>query len=66
MARENVQSVCPSRQQHKTRFLAEYCSKHAVSEIPDPYYGGIGAFEVALDLIEDACENLLSQLMRQN
>ena len=28
--------------------------------VPDPYYGGPSDFELALDLIEDGCEGLLS------
>lgn len=35
---------------------------HATS-VPDPYYGGESDFELALDLIEDGCENLLNELM---
>lgn len=34
--------------------------------VPDPYYGGDSDFELALDLIEDGCENLLDQLTCTN
>ncbi|MDE5607721.1 MAG: low molecular weight phosphotyrosine protein phosphatase [Muribaculaceae bacterium] len=30
--------------------------------IPDPYYEGAEGFELVLDLLQDACENLYSQL----
>lgn len=30
--------------------------------VPDPYYGGDADFELALDLIEDGCDGLMSQL----
>lgn len=30
--------------------------------VPDPYYEGSEGFELVLDLLEDACENLLNQL----
>lgn len=33
--------------------------------VPDPYYGGDRDFELALDLIEQGCRHLLSQLQRQ-
>ena len=33
--------------------------------VPDPYYGGDRDFELALDLIEQGCRRLLSQLQRQ-
>jgi protein-tyrosine phosphatase len=31
-------------------------------EVPDPYYGGPSGFEDVLDLVESACEGLLSSL----
>lgn len=30
--------------------------------VPDPYYEGSEGFELVLDLLEDACENLLNRL----
>ncbi len=33
--------------------------------VPDPYYGGADAFERALDLIEDGCQNLLDYLIKK-
>lgn len=33
------------------------------SSVPDPYYGGDDDFELALDLIEDGCDGLLTHLM---
>ncbi len=30
--------------------------------VPDPYYGGPEDFELALDLVEEACDNLLKDL----
>jgi protein-tyrosine phosphatase len=29
------------------------------SEVPDPYYGGKGGFEAVLDMIENACDQLI-------
>ena len=34
----------------------------ALSEVPDPYYGGEEGFERVLDLIEQACDALLVEL----
>ena len=31
-------------------------------EVPDPYYGGDEGFEQVLDILEDACANLLRQI----
>ena len=44
--------------------MCEYCSRHDETEVPDPYYGGARGFETVLDILEDACGNLLEQLNR--
>ena len=35
------------------------------SFIPDPYYSGAEGFEHVLDLLEDACAELLRKLQKQ-
>ena len=34
--------------------------------IPDPYYEGAEGFELVLNLLEDACEALLEELVQAN
>ena len=34
--------------------------------VPDPYYEGSEGFELALDLLEDACEQLLNEILTKN
>lgn len=46
----------------KIHRLTDFCTKHDVREIPDPYYGGPKGFDYVLDLLEDACSNLLNVL----
>jgi len=41
--------------------MCNYCERHDVTEVPDPYYGGAGGFQHVLDILEDACANLLRQ-----
>jgi low molecular weight protein-tyrosine phosphatase len=36
-----------------------------VREVPDPYYGGLDAFERVLDLVEQASEELVIRVRRQ-
>lgn len=44
--------------------LANYLRNHkGQTTVPDPYYGSQRDFEFALDLIEDACEGLLHELV---
>lgn len=35
---------------------------HGATEVPDPYYGGHKGFERVLDIIEEACEDLLEEI----
>ena len=53
----------PGRRPHLRR-LTDFCRRHTVSEVPDPYYGGADGFEQVLDLVEDACAGLLTALRR--
>lgn len=39
---------------------------HALREVPDPYHGEHDGFEQVLDLIEDAADGLLSELVRRH
>ena len=42
---------------------ADFMTRHpGYTTVPDPYYGGDDAFELALDLIEDACDGIIDRL----
>jgi protein-tyrosine phosphatase len=42
--------------------MCAYCTRHDESEVPDPYYGGPEGFEHVLNILEDACGNLLKRI----
>ena len=44
------------------RPMLSYSRRFQETEVPDPYYGGEAGFEHVLDLLEDACSNLLDEL----
>ncbi|WP_235823565.1 low molecular weight protein-tyrosine-phosphatase [Azohydromonas sediminis] len=46
----------------RLELLMHFARRHAVDEVPDPYYGAADGFERVLDLVEDACEGLLDHL----
>lgn len=49
----------------KVRLLREFDPKAVEAgdlEVPDPYYGGPDGFEHVLDLVQDACEGLLTHV----
>lgn len=61
-----LQKRQPPDSRARTDLLMAYARHHAdVREIPDPYYGGVAGFDRVLDLVEDACEGLATQLARQ-
>jgi protein-tyrosine phosphatase len=47
---------------HKIRKLTSFCKIHSVGEVPDPYYKGDDGFQLVLDILEDACNELLLQM----
>jgi protein-tyrosine phosphatase len=42
--------------------MTDFSSSSKYDGIPDPYYGGGSAFELVLDLLEDACEGLIENI----
>lgn len=57
-----LQDDCPPEHQHKLRRLTEFCQHSDSPVVPDPYYGGAQRFETVLDLVEDACDELLAHV----
>ena len=46
--------------------MTDYCSKENPGSVPDPYYGGEAGFELVLDILEDACEGLLTHIKNEH
>ena len=57
-----LRTACPPQHRHKLKLFLNYGTSHEDEEVPDPYYGGAQGFELVLDLIEDAAEDLINQL----
>lgn len=57
---ENISAMSPGGRARVVR-MCDYCETQQASEVPDPYYGGAAGFERVLDILEDACANLLRQ-----
>ena len=43
--------------------MTDFCRHKIADYVPDPYYGGAQGFENVLDILEDACEGLLTFLV---
>ena len=42
--------------------MAHLCLEISITEVPDPYYGGVAGFEEVLDIVQDGCLGLLDRL----
>ncbi|MFH7028210.1 MAG: low molecular weight protein-tyrosine-phosphatase [Heteroscytonema crispum UTEX LB 1556] len=63
---EDILSLDPTEQySHKVYLMCDFCSKHTLKEVPDPYYGGTEGFDRVIDLLIDACEGLLKHVTSQ-
>jgi len=58
----DLTALATGTQAEKLQKMTDYCRTHDVENVPDPYYGGDAGFETVIDLLEDACSNLLEQL----
>ena len=67
----NVDDLCSMaatiEQKDKVVMMGDYIRQYPHYDyVPDPYYEGSEGFELVLDLLEDSCENLLNQIIKQN
>jgi protein-tyrosine phosphatase len=46
----------------KIHLMTNWSENYKNQEVPDPYYYGVSAFDMVLDIIEDACEGLKQHL----
>ena len=54
-------------QSDKVVMMGDYIRQYPhYDHVPDPYYEGSEGFELVLDLLQDACDNLLNQIIEQN
>ncbi|XP_011044725.1 PREDICTED: low molecular weight phosphotyrosine protein phosphatase [Populus euphratica] len=61
--RWKFRETLPDDAHKKVKLMCSFCKKHEETEVPDPYYGGPQGFEKVLDLLEDACESLLDNIL---
>lgn len=56
---------CPPEEQHRLQLLMAHAPQAGATEVPDPYYGALSGFDLALDLIEPACDGLMQEVRRR-
>jgi protein-tyrosine phosphatase len=69
MDRDNYENICALDRsqafQSKVRLMCDFCTRHTLREVPDPYYGGESGFDQVIDLLLDACEGLLVHVKQE-
>lgn len=61
---KTILGLADDAQKGRVKEMISYCKVHDVAEVPDPYYKGDDGFELVLDILEDACSELLTRLSR--
>lgn len=60
----NVQALSAAHKySQKIKLMTDYSKVLSYTEVPDPYYGGAQGFELVLDILEDACDGLLHEII---
>lgn len=59
-----LERLAPRAATARLRLFLDYAPEQRVKDVPDPWYGGMGDFERALDLIEAGVEGILRELGR--
>ncbi len=69
MDRENLEdllAMAPAEHHDKVRLFLDFAPHRAESEVPDPYYGGPQGFEHVFDLVEEAADGLLEEIVARH
>jgi protein-tyrosine phosphatase len=61
--RQELHSRAASAQRERIRLVMDYAPDAARRAVPDPYYGGPQGFEEVLDLLTEASEGLLREIL---
>jgi protein-tyrosine phosphatase len=68
MDRDNLAILhqrCPPDDRQRLQLLLAHAPQLGADVVPDPYYGAVAGFDLALDLIEPACDGLLTEIRRR-
>jgi len=53
-----------TEQKSKIHLMTTFSKTFQNQEVPDPYYEGMQAFELVLDMLEDSCQGLLKEIKK--
>ncbi|MFN3712905.1 MAG: low molecular weight protein-tyrosine-phosphatase [Alcanivoracaceae bacterium] len=58
----DLRKIAPRHHPASLGLLLDYADGLSVRDVPDPYYGGEQGFDDVLDMIEQACDGLITSL----
>jgi len=64
MDADNLRDVQAMGGDARVQLMLAFATKGRRRNVPDPYYGGGDGFALVLDLLDDACEGLLDELLQ--
>lgn len=53
-------------QKAKVSLITAFSAIYPNIDVPDPYFGGKGDFDLVLDILEDSCEGLILKIKKHN
>ena len=62
---EHLKLICPLRLLGKIKLLLDFADTCKLREVPDPYHGAEGDFELVLDVIEEGSRGLINYLVNR-
>jgi protein-tyrosine phosphatase len=68
MDSENLDELrrrAPAHRRDRIRLMMDFAPTSPSRAVPDPYYGGAQGFEEVLDLLEEAAEGLVQELLNR-
>ncbi len=64
---EEMKRICPAGAEDRLKLFMDYHPEETgLSDVPDPYYGNLGDFDLALELLEKGVEGLVESLQRDH
>ncbi|MDJ0937173.1 MAG: low molecular weight protein-tyrosine-phosphatase [Kiloniellales bacterium] len=64
---EEMKRICPDGVEDRLKLFMDFHPEETgLSDVPDPYYGNLGDFDLALELIEKGVEGLVESLQRDH
>lgn len=61
-----LEQACPDEFISKIHLLLSFAPAHHLTEVPDPYYGGIKGFENVFEMVELASRGLLEDIKHRH